>query len=211
MLTGYAQVGKDTFAKRLVEAHGFARVSFADPMREALYKLNPSINVAEVYETDAPKDCAKFLMARGSPIAIPLRIIIDHFGWDRAKVLFPEIRQLLQRFGTEVGREMFGDNFWVDQAIKKIDQSPSYRIVITDARFDNEVERIRQLYQWSAHHYLVKVIRPGFIPVNAHKSDAGLSEFLIDFDIVNDSSIDELNSKVDRVIEAIGLTKREAA
>ena len=30
-LTGYARSGKDTFAARLVERHGFTRASFADP------------------------------------------------------------------------------------------------------------------------------------------------------------------------------------
>ena len=42
-LAGYAQSGKDTVAKFLVENHGFERVAFADPIRDLLYELNPIV------------------------------------------------------------------------------------------------------------------------------------------------------------------------
>ena len=44
-LSGYAQVGKDTVANYLVEKYGFVKVSFADPIREALYKLDPKVRI----------------------------------------------------------------------------------------------------------------------------------------------------------------------
>ena len=40
-LTGYAQSGKDTVAKILVENYGFTRIAFADKIREFLYETNP--------------------------------------------------------------------------------------------------------------------------------------------------------------------------
>ena len=45
-LSGYAQVGKDTVGKILVEKYGFERVSFADKLREVLYALDPTVRVA---------------------------------------------------------------------------------------------------------------------------------------------------------------------
>lgn len=67
-------------------------------------------------------------------------------------------RTFLQRYGTEAHRDLFGDDFWVDALlpleIKKFhgDEArwqknfPTSDIaVITDVRFENEAERIRDL------------------------------------------------------------------
>ena len=45
-----------------------------------------------------------------------------------------KLRRLLQRMGTEVGRELFGQDFWVELAMRKLD-GPT---VFTDCRFPNE-------------------------------------------------------------------------
>ena len=42
-LTGYAQSGKDTVAKILIEQYGFTRVAFADKIRELLYEMDPPV------------------------------------------------------------------------------------------------------------------------------------------------------------------------
>ena len=44
-LSGYAQSGKDTVAKVLIEEYGFTRIAFADKIREFLYDLNPQVKV----------------------------------------------------------------------------------------------------------------------------------------------------------------------
>lgn len=52
------------------------------------------------------------------------------------------VRTLLQRMGTEVGRNIFGQNFWVDQALpQRFDHAQGF-YVVTDCRFDNEAERV---------------------------------------------------------------------
>ena len=48
-------------------------------------------------------------------------------------------RELLQRFGTDVLRDTYDKNIWVNQFIKKVNQSTSDYILVTDCRFDNEV------------------------------------------------------------------------
>ena len=89
-LSGYAQSGKDTVAELLCLNYGYQRMAFADPMREALYRLNPSIvlNDTDYYDK-------------------PLQTLVDEQGWDAVKQN-PDVRALLQRMGTEVGRQMFG-------------------------------------------------------------------------------------------------------
>jgi len=49
---------------------------------------------------------------------------VDDYGWQIAKQN-PAVRRLLQVFGTEVGRKQFGSEFWVDIALKDLEDFPS--------------------------------------------------------------------------------------
>ena len=170
-LSGYAQSGKDTIANHLVEHHGFTRIAFADPMREALYALNPTV-------TDIPE-------LQG----ISLQWLVDKMGWDFAKVDSPQVRTLLQRFGTEVGRKLWGENFWVDRAMAKAAQYD--KVVVTDVRFPNEYEAIE-----AAGGKLWRVEKPGNGAVNRHESETALDEFLFDRVIPNVGTIGDLQATV---------------
>jgi dephospho-CoA kinase len=95
-LSGYAQSGKDTVAELLCLNYGFKRISFALPMRDAIYTLNP--------------------LVEGTNRIVDL---VDEYGWDVAKAN-PEVRRLLQVFGTDVGRKMFNENFRTSSLIHAI-------------------------------------------------------------------------------------------
>jgi hypothetical protein len=169
-LSGYARSGKDTVADHLITQFGFAKYSFAAPMKEAMYRLNPKIGNEFGY-----KDA------------------VDHYGLDVAKTMFPEIRRLLQVFGTEVGREMFGENFWVNLALGKV---RSFHAVVSDVRFPNEADAIR-----AKGGQVWRVNRTGINPVTMHSSEIALDDYPFDLTLINDSSIEELHKKVE-----IGLT-----
>jgi hypothetical protein len=51
-------------------------------------------------------------------------------------------RMALQRIGTEVGRDIFNENIWINILEKKIDKNKNY--VITDVRFANEIKWIQK-------------------------------------------------------------------
>jgi hypothetical protein len=174
-LSGYAQSGKDTIANHLVEHHGFTRLAFADPIREALYALNPSV-------TDIPE-------LQG----VSLQWIVDKMGWDFAKVDSPQVRRLLQRFGTEVGRELWGENFWVDKAMATAAKYD--KVVIADVRYPNEYEAIK-----SANGKMWRVIKPGTEAVNKHESETALDDFLFDRVIPNVGTLGDLQVTVNYLV-----------
>jgi len=91
-LSGFARSGKDEVAKILVEDCGFMRVAFADKLREVLYALDP-ICGHSYYDK--------------SPDLITVQDVIDKYGWNGYKETEygQEIRRLLQRLGTEAGRQ----------------------------------------------------------------------------------------------------------
>jgi hypothetical protein len=172
-LSGYARTGKDTVADILVEEAGFTRLAFADKLREALYALDPMIQ------------------PDGGSLFCSLQQVIDRYGWDGVKETSfgPEVRRLLQRMGTEVGRNLLGENIWVNAATDELNVDGNY--VFTDCRFLNEANHILFLggEVW-------RVNRPGVGPMNDHISEVGLDNFGFHRVINNDGSLEDLKEKV---------------
>lgn len=164
-LSGYARSGKDTAAELLCLNYAFKRHSFADPMRDAIYKLNPLVDGT-----------------------IRIADLVDEHGWDVAKSK-DEARRLLQVFGTEVGREMFGQNFWIDQAFKQID--PAANVVIADVRFPNEADAIKQ-----RGGHVIRINRHNLSAINSHKSEHAMDNYMFDHVIYNDGTLDDLADNV---------------
>jgi dephospho-CoA kinase len=174
-LSGYAQVGKDTVANHLVEKYGFVKVSFADPIREALYKLDPKIRINELSGAS-------------------LSNAVDHMGWEEVKRLSSDARELLQRLGTEVGREMFGDDFWVNQGLLRAREHKN--VVFADTRYRNEANAIVK-----SGGQIWRINKPGSKPVNNHPSEVDLDEYVPDWIIPNYMGIKELHQIIDNIME----------
>lgn len=173
-LSGYAGAGKDEVA-RILAPNGWQRASFADPLRAALYALNPMVIGPRL--ADEPQSLAA---------------MVDVIGWEATKrhgTYGPDVRALLQRMGTEVGRNLFGQDFWVDQAMASLKEGGRY--VFTDCRFPNEADAIR-----SRGGRVVRVVRAGVTAVNAHPSETALDGYDFDVYIVNDRSLEALERVV---------------
>lgn len=172
-LSGWARVGKDTVASRLVSSHGYVRSSFADLIRDALYKLNPSIDV--------------------SGYTMGLSSAVDLMGWEELKSQSVGIRGLMQRMGTEVGREMFGDNFWVDAAIDSIEDGTN--VVFADVRYPNEADAIKAL-----GGEIWRINREGIEPANDHPSETALDAYQFDCIMFNNGTLENTDWCVDDLI-----------
>lgn len=153
-LIGYAGAGKDTLAKQLVDRYGWARLAFADPLRQALLTLDPSVRL----DNGTYTQLTQFVAA---------------FGWDHAKQ-HKEVRRLLQVMGTEVVRNLLGEHTWTQLMAERIDRTPrSVPIVVTDVRFANEISMLAVPYQAQ----FVRIDRPGLTPVNDHVSESLVANF----------------------------------
>jgi hypothetical protein len=152
-LAGYSGSGKDTFADLLVEHENFIKVAFADQMRSALYALNPLIK------------------SESSDDLFCLKDLVDDIGWDFAKRQFSEVRSLLQKMGTEVGRNIIDEYVWVDALFKQYKKNPEVNLVIPDVRFSNEACEI-----WARGGHVIRVVRPDTHPVNSHISEIAFTQ-----------------------------------
>lgn len=197
--TGYAQSGKDTAAQFLVD-RGFKRYAFADILRTSLYALNPYVEAGASVEYDLDGNMCWGMGAtppvKGAMVHTRrVREIVDAIGWDRAKVEYTEIRELLQRLGTEVGRELFGENFWVERVMDQI--KPGENVVITDVRFTNEEKAVHE-----AGGRVFRITRPGVGAANKHASELQIDALTIDGVIPNPNGIDLFQRNV---LAAVGL------
>jgi len=173
-LSGYARSGKDEAAKVLVEQYGFTRIAFADKLRDFLYALNPIIN-------PTPE---RYFVAHPAPKR--LREVIDNYGWDGYKETEhgTEIRGLLQRLGTEAGRQTLWDSIWIDAAFADTSEDNNY--VITDVRFPNEADAVKE-----RGGVLWRIERAGVGPANSHASETSLDNYEFDRRLANNGTLDD--------------------
>lgn len=168
-LSGYAQSGKDTVAKFLVEQRGFERIAFADPIRNLLWDMNPML-----------KD------------GFYLQGVVNAYGWDVAKTRFPEVRRLLQELGV-AARKHIDSEVWITTALQKMSGDGNY--VVTDVRFQNEAEALRSPFR-KGNAQIWRVERNGVKAVNDHVSEHDLDNWDFDAYIHNNSTIEDLEFAV---------------
>lgn len=175
-LTGRKRTGKDTTADRLVVAHGFERVAFADALKAAAYDMNPLIG----------------------DDGLRLADLVDSVGWEAAKS-FTEVRRFLQEFGVAM-RHHVRSTVWTDVVHDRLVRAryANERVVVTDVRFPNEARLIDKF-----GGIVIRIQRPG-LPDDAasqHISERAMDDYLPALVLCNDSTIDALHKAVDHIIE----------
>lgn len=170
-LVAQKRAGKDTAADGLVR-YGWQKVGYSDPVYAAALALDPIVHVYDDGEFER------------------LSELVKRVGWDSAKEDYSEVRQTLERIGTEVGREQFGYDFWVDFAERTLPLGVE-SLVFRDVRFKNEAEMLR------IHGgIIVKIVRPDQKKDLGHPSRDGIHDIHCDFIIFNDSTPEVLQRRL---------------
>lgn len=173
---GKIGAGKDTAGAYLVEKHGFERISFAHKLK---------VSAAACFGID-PKFWEEW---KNNPM---MTVSIAHLENEDVEAIV-SVREFLQKYGTEAHRDVFGYNFWVDQALNDVDPNKNY--VITDVRFDNEAIAVHE------HRGLVIQLTRNSNVKDTHASEAGIPESLIDGKVANNGSKEQLYVLLDTLIE----------
>lgn len=146
-LVGYGKAGKDEVADVLTDG-GFVKIGMSDALHECLLILDPIIGLAP-----------RLAELSGQPQLIRYAEFCNSMGYTFAKGS-PEVRELLQRMGTEVGRNRLFEDIWVNEMLKKAADHP--KVVVTGIRYVNEA---------SACTHLWHISRIGHNAVNDHSSE----------------------------------------
>lgn len=170
---GPAEVGKDSVGRYLCREHGYIRQAFADPVKRTAQQM--------------------------------FRLTDDETWKDELKQQVNEFwgithREMFQKVGTEAGREIFGEDLWIRNWLKFYEEHKDVtNIVVTDVRFDNEADIIRELGGVVWH---VSSSRPTALSRQAqqHASEKGIKFKPGDFRVANDSSFAALYAKIDQLL-----------
>lgn len=175
-IAGKGGSGKDTVGEILKEQHGFAITSFAWPIKKMICEglLGVSIDKWDDREW------------RETPLG-------GAFG-ERTP------RFLAQTLGTEWGRHQIASDLWLDLALERLDDEFSF-VAITDLRFRNEADRIRDY----AYGHIIHVHRAENEGVGnpAHPSEMGVATLDGDFHMNNFGTIEDLEDQVAQVVRRI--------
>lgn len=193
-LSGYARSGKDTAGKALIEC-GFVRRSFADKLRQFLLALDPIVDAEGVMGSDYGYGGELHPVADATTRR--LSEVVNTHGWEDAKDYFDEVRELLQRCGTEAGRKVLGENVWVNAVMQE--REAFELTVITDVRFPNEAAAVLD-----RGGMVIRIKRPGVGPRtddngDVHPSETALDDWDFDAIVLNDGTEEELREEVLRL------------
>lgn len=174
-LTGLARSGKSTAAEHLVANYNLEHYAFADPLRDglmAIFNLIPSD-----FEGDRKEQTLNWLGR--SP------------------------RELMQSMGTEWARNTVHPDVWVKLAEQNLDyitraMSPVTGFVISDVRFENEADFIRQ-----RGGTLIHISRHDTPRINPHISEAGIALRLDDLVLHNNGTLETFLHSLDEVARAV--------
>lgn len=207
--TGKLGSGKDAAGERLAHIVGLdtQRISFAASLKEssaALLDIDP--RDWEAYKNDPE---VKIMLSVGyvdEEYAAP--------NGDIHELLAPNVireftaREFLQRYGTEAHRDIFGGDFWVEQALASYRVTNDELVYVTDCRFQNEAAAVRGL-----GGILVRVLGVDEAEVT-HRSEIGLPDELITFEIDNsirDDNFANLDAQLTSIAFALGIPLKSEA
>ena len=168
--------GKDSAAVRLIDKYLFHRIAFADSLKAAIKNI---FSFTEAQLNGEEKEH------------------VDYF-WS----ITP--REVLQLFGTQLARNGYRDDIWIKSLERKViklrEQYTNCNIVITDVRFKNEIDYIKNL-----GGYTVRIDRniPGE-SLSTHPSEIELDSYnQWDFVINNNGSLSDLYAQIDSIMNTI--------
>jgi hypothetical protein len=165
--------------------------AFATALKEILIALF-DIPKEMVYGTDEQKDQLTQYKWENMPVKV------------KGKSGFMTGREFMQYFGTDICREMYSD-IWINRTLKDIAQEESKFSIISDARFENEIEAVQK-----AGGKVIRLTR-SLKGKDIHKSELSLDNYN-GFDAIIDNqnmTIEESCQELTKILEEWGWSTSE--
>jgi hypothetical protein len=180
-LVGVKQSGKDTSADYLVEKYNFHKLAFAQPLKD-ICKTLFNFTEDQLYGSQKEEIDEKW--------NVTPRVVYQYLGTD---VFRNDIQKIMPEIGT---------NFWIKLTIdnyhKLKNAHHNCNVVISDIRFENELNSIRK-----EGGIIIKITRPSNKNIDNHDSEKEIINLQADYEIINDGSIQNLHQQIDIIIKDI--------
>ena len=181
-IMGQKGSGKTTCANHLKDNYGFIEKSFADPLKRACQELF-SLTDHQIYGTQQEKETPDKRWFNCTP-----RKMLQFVGTDL-------LRNNLEKIMPGIGVDIFVHAFkiWYEQEISK---NPNINIVLSDVRFQNEVNLVQEL-----GGIVVKINRNGLDTTDMHPSEIEMQNIsTYNFTIDNNQTLERLYKKINCII-----------
>jgi hypothetical protein len=185
-LTGAIASGKDTTYERIKELYPneeVIRVGYADKMKDsiaALFGIDRSVIEAAKRDDDS-------------------MITFESLAADET-VVHMSFREFIQNYGTEAHRGVFGYDFWLDAALPKDFDHSGKIVCVTDARFENELQRVVDL---GGTNILVVGEEVGSEREATHESENSINLDLVSYTIDNREREDRFAAIDQQIMEIV--------
>lgn len=202
-IVGFIGAGKDTVAD-VFEENGYKHESFADPLKDA---------VANVFGW--PRE----MLEGDSGSSRAFRESVDPWWSSKLGLRKFTPRLALQLVGTEVFRDSFNPNIWLYSMENRYVAGGMKPTIISDCRFKNEVGLIKALggfivkvQRGEAPHWYQMAMdaasgdtfsQHSLTEMGIHQSEWDWVNQTIDYEIKNNSSIEDLRLQTQQVIQQI--------
>jgi hypothetical protein len=187
-VNGFKGSGKDTVADWLVRERGFVKLSLADPLKDAFCIL---------FQTDR-ETLDELKNDPNAYTSLQRYEDLDRDGSNENVKLFTyrTVRETLQVLGSEVGRDLFGEDFWIKQLVRNIGKfSTGTDIVVPDCRFENELKQILNMGGKT-----IRVRRPGY-DSDGHVSEVRPHPGLITWGLDNNGTVQDLYDRLEDLFD----------
>lgn len=198
-LAGFAGTGKDTVADLLRTHVRFGKCAFADQLRYEVaeaFSIEPSLLTDRVTK-EVPHPAMALAQCKNNEFvgALLRGAVYDQFDGSAEDFLTAprSPRQIMQLWGTEFRRSS-DTHYWTRQLTRQINDSVRHgntRHVITDVRFENEAQAVRNM-----GGVIWQVNRPGLATNTSHSSESDGSQFKPNAVINNSHDIRHLQALV---------------
>jgi hypothetical protein len=191
-LHGPIGAGKNAAARRLALLHpNVVEVSFAAKLKEsAAALLGCTVAEFEQWKNEGYRQVA-------------VGVDVDGLGFVPTSA--QTVRVFLQRYGTEAHRDVFGEDFWLDEALPLGRDYSDALYVVTDVRFPNEAERV-----WRVDGIVV-YIHGVDAPRDQHPSEQPVDWDVAITNAIRDDNFASLDRSLTILLDEFGLTPPERA
>ena len=193
LINGLKRSGKDHSTNKIISYVGeenSKRISFASPIKQIIAEtFNIKLNDLEDYKNNIDS------------FGIEIKEYQDNQADSIIKYI--DFRTILQRFGTEAMKPIFGNNVWAKKAIDMVIDNKKEWNIITDFRFLSEYEESKKASKkYNFELITINIINEDLPFSDTHASEMELKDNNFEFDfVINNTGQPNIDNQIKNIIE----------
>jgi len=193
LINGVKRSGKDYVASLIKEKlKDVDIISFAGPIKEIIAEtFDISLETLDDFKNNPEESGIELKIYPNNQEPITMEYI--------------SFRKILQRFGTEAMKPIFGDNVWADLGIKNAISSDNDIVIIPDFRFIIEYETaVEKMRTEGFELYTINIFNNNLPDADNHSSETELKDNNFEFNYtIDNTGRPDISMVLDKILNKI--------